>query len=155
MAFYLLNSLGFFVLLIGWSSLGVRGCTCVLLLVSCSVLGRSVASVLVLVCSVLLPCFPGNKAEEQKNRRTEARMTLDVRSLVYAPSVSVFPARSGFTPGWVYVHVCGRTHCCCCRVLFLTVVLVAIVDTSHQHYHASSQNIPPHIEITLRNKARM
>ena len=25
----------------------------------CSVLGQSVASVLVLVCSVLLPCFPG------------------------------------------------------------------------------------------------
>ena len=35
-------------------------------------------------------------------------MTLDVRSLAYAPGVSVFPARSGFTPGWVYVHVdCG------------------------------------------------
>ena len=41
--------------------------------------------------------------------------------LTYAPGVSVFPARSGFTPGWVYVHVCGGTHCCCCRVLFLTV----------------------------------
>ena len=47
-------------------------------------------------------------------------MTLDVRSLAYAPGVSVFPARSGFTPGWVYVHVGGGTHCCC-PVLFLTV----------------------------------
>jgi len=27
-------------------------------------------------------------------------MTLDVRSLAYAPGVSVFPAGSGFTPGW-------------------------------------------------------
>jgi len=30
-------------------------------------------------------------------------MTLDVRSLAYGPGVSVFPARSGFTPGWVIV----------------------------------------------------
>jgi len=48
-------------------------------------------------------------------------MTLDVRSLAYAPGVSVFPARSGFSPGWVYFHVGGGTHCCCCRVLFRTV----------------------------------
>jgi len=47
------------VLLIGSLSLGVLGCTCVLLLVGCSVLGRSVASVLVLVCSVLVSCFQG------------------------------------------------------------------------------------------------
>ena len=51
----------------------------------------------------------------------EVRVTLDVMSLAYAPVVSVFPARSGFTPGWVYVHVCGGTHCSCCPVLFLTV----------------------------------
>jgi len=50
-------------------------------------------------------------------------MTLDVWSLAYAPGVSVFPARSGFTPGWVYVHVGGGTHCCC-RVLFLLCVAV-------------------------------
>ena len=41
--FCLMYSLGFFVLLIGSSSLGVRGCTCVRLLVGCSVLGWSVA----------------------------------------------------------------------------------------------------------------
>jgi len=56
-------------------------------------------------------------------------MTLDVWSFAYAPNVSVFPARSGFTPGWVYVYVGGGTH--------------------------SSQSIPPHMEITLRSKARM
>jgi len=27
--------------------------------------------------------------------------------LTYAPGVSVFPATSGFTPGWVYVHAGG------------------------------------------------
>jgi len=27
--------------------------------------------------------------------------------LTYAPGVSVFPSRSGFTPGCVYVHVGG------------------------------------------------
>jgi len=41
-----MNSLGF-LLLIGSSSLGILGYTCVLLLVGCSVLERSVASVLV------------------------------------------------------------------------------------------------------------
>jgi len=43
----------------------------------------------------------------------------NINSLVlpYAPGVSVFSARSGFTPGWVYVHVGGGTPCCCCRVL--------------------------------------
>jgi hypothetical protein len=46
-----------------------------------------------------------------------------INSLVrtYAPGVSVFPARSGFTPGLVYVRVGGGTHCCCCHVLFLAV----------------------------------
>jgi len=41
--------------------------------------------------------------------------------LTYAPGVSVFLARSGFTPGCVCVHVGGGTHCCCCPVLFVTV----------------------------------
>ena len=31
--------------------------------------------------------------------------------LTYTPGVCVFPARSGFTPGWVYVHVGGGTAC--------------------------------------------
>ena len=48
-------------------------------------------------------------------------MILDVRSLSYAPGVSVFPPRSGFTPGRVYAHMGGGAHCCCCRVLFLNV----------------------------------
>lgn len=30
--------------------------------------------------------------------------------LTYTPGVNVFPAHSGFTPGWVYVHVGGGTH---------------------------------------------
>ena len=38
-------------------------------------------------------------------------MTLDVQSLAYAAGVSVFPTRSGFTPGWVYVHVGGGDAC--------------------------------------------
>jgi len=38
-------------------------------------------------------------------------MTLDVWSPAYVPGVSVFPAHSGFTPGWVYVHVGGGTAC--------------------------------------------
>jgi len=38
-------------------------------------------------------------------------MTLDAWSLAYAPGVSVFPARSGFTPRWVKAH----TYC---HVLF-------------------------------------
>jgi len=47
-------------------------------------------------------------------------MTLDAWYLAYAPGVSVLPVRSGFTPGRVYFHVVGGTHCCC-HVLFLTV----------------------------------
>ena len=39
----------------------------------------------------------------------ETRMALDAWSLVYAPGVSVFPARSGFTPGLVYFYVGGGT----------------------------------------------
>ena len=31
--------------------------------------------------------------------------------LTYTPGVCVFPACSGFTPGWVYVHVGGGTAC--------------------------------------------
>jgi len=62
-------------------------------------------------------------------------MTLDVRSLAYAPSVSVFPARSGFTPGWVYVHVgCGTHCCCCCHVLFLTVCSCFLNCTAIVHH---------------------
>ena len=52
--------------------------------------------------------------------------------LTYAPGVSVFPARSGFTPGWVYVHVGGGTHCCC-RVLFLTVCSCILHCTAIVH----------------------
>jgi len=46
----------------------------------------------------------------------------------------------------------------------IKVYLMAILDNytfrpllaiSHWHYHASSQSILPHIEITVRNKARM
>ena len=48
-------------------------------------------------------------------------MTLDVRSLAYAPGVSVIPARSGFTPRWVYVYVGGGTHCRCCLSLCVAV----------------------------------
>jgi len=47
-------------------------------------------------------------------------MALDAWSLVYAPRISVFPARSGFTPGWVYVHVGGGINCCYLE-LFLPV----------------------------------
>jgi len=49
-------------------------------------------------------------------------MALDAWSLAFAPGAGVFPARSGFTPGCVYFHVGGGTHCCCCPVLFLTYV---------------------------------
>jgi len=31
--------------------------------------------------------------------------------LTYSPGVCVFPAHSGFTPGWVYVHVGGGAVC--------------------------------------------
>jgi len=48
-------------------------------------------------------------------------MALDASYLAYAPGVSVLPACSGFTPGWVYFHVCGDTHSCCYHTLFLTV----------------------------------
>ena len=51
----------------------------------------------------------------------EGRMALDAWSLACSPGVSVFPARSGFTLGWVYFHVGGVAHCCCCHVPFLTV----------------------------------
>jgi len=53
--------------------------------------------------------------------------------LTYAPGISVLPARSGFTPGWVYVHVGGGTHCCCCRVLFLTVCSCFLHRTAIVH----------------------
>ena len=59
-------------------------------------------------------------------------MTLDVRSLAYAPSVSVFPVRSGFTPGCVYVRVGGGTPCCC-RVLFLKVCSCCLRCTAVAH----------------------
>jgi len=36
-------------------------------------------------------------------------------------SIYLDPRCSGFPSGWVYVHVGGGTHCCCCHVLFLTV----------------------------------
>jgi len=39
--------------------------------------------------------------------------TINSLVLNYAPGVSMFPAHSGFIPGWVYVHVGGGTHCCC------------------------------------------
>ena len=31
--------------------------------------------------------------------------------LTYTPGVCVFPVPSGFTPGWVYVHVGGGAMC--------------------------------------------
>ena len=31
--------------------------------------------------------------------------------LTYTPGVCVFPARSGFNPGWAYVHVGGDVAC--------------------------------------------
>jgi len=67
-------------------------------------------------------------------------MTLDVRSLGYAPGVGVFPARSSFTPGWVCVHVCGGTHCCCC-VLSLTVCSCFLHCTATVHREALCHTI--------------
>ena len=54
-------------------------------------------------------------------------MTLDVRSLAYAPGVSVLPARSGFTPGWVYVHVCGGAACLTSLIYWALVLLEFVV----------------------------
>ena len=54
-------------------------------------------------------------------------MTLDVRSLAYAPGVSVFPARSGFTPGWVYVHVDGGAVCLISLIYWALVLLEFVV----------------------------
>ena len=59
--------------------------------------------------------------------------TINSLVLTYAPGVSVFPARSGFTPGWMYVHVSGDTHCCCCHVLFLTVCSCVLHCTAIVH----------------------
>ena len=58
--------------------------------------------------------------------------TINSLVLTYAPGVSVFPARSSFTPGWVYVHVGGGTRCCC-RVPFLTVCSCFLLCTATVH----------------------
>jgi hypothetical protein len=55
-------------------------------------------------------------------------MTLDVRSLAYAPCVE-FPARSGFTLGWVYVHV-GGGPACLISLVYLALVLLEFVVCS-------------------------
>jgi len=39
-------------------------------------------------------------------------MAVDAWSLAYAPDVSVFTARSGFTPGWVVAHTVVVTMYC-------------------------------------------
>ena len=61
--------------------------------------------------------------------------------LTYTPGVSVFPARSGFTPGWVYVHVGGGTHCCFYRVLFLTVCSCFLLCTAIVHHETLCHTI--------------
>jgi len=67
-------------------------------------------------------------------------MTLDVWSLAYAPGVSVFPARSSFTPGWVYANVGGGTHCCC-PVLFFTVCSCFLLCTAIVHHETLCHTI--------------
>jgi len=54
-------------------------------------------------------------------------MTFDVRSLAYAPGVSVFPACSGFTPGWVYVRVDGGAACLISLIYWALVMLEFVV----------------------------
>jgi len=47
-------------------------------------------------------------------------------ALTYAPCVSVFPARSGFTPGWVYVHVGGGAACLISHIYVSTEYLLML-----------------------------
>ena len=49
-------------------------------------------------------------------------MTLEAQSLAYIPGVCVFPARSGFTPGWAYVLVGGCAACLICPRLGTCIV---------------------------------
>jgi len=64
-------------------------------------------------------------------------MTLDVRSLAYAPGVSVFPARSGFTLGrcmsmWVVAHtLVVAVYCFLLCVAVFFAVLHVVVQYSH------------------------
>jgi len=46
--------------------------------------------------------------------------------LTYSPGVCVFPAHSGFTPGWVYVHV-GGGAVCLINLLYWALVLLEFV----------------------------
>ena len=47
--------------------------------------------------------------------------------LTYTPGVCVFPARSTFTPGWVYVHVGGGAMCLISPILGTCIVGVCCV----------------------------
>ena len=47
--------------------------------------------------------------------------------LTYTPGVCVFPARSGFTPGWVYVLVGGGATCLISPMLGACIVGVCCV----------------------------
>ena len=47
--------------------------------------------------------------------------------LTYTPGVCVFPACSGFTPGWVYVHVGGGATCLIGPLLGTRIVGVCCV----------------------------
>ena len=51
----------------------------------------------------------------------------------YAPGVCVFPARSDFTPRWVYVHVGDGDACLISLIYWALVLLECVVCCSAQH----------------------
>ena len=62
--------------------------------------------------------------------------------LIYTPGVCVFPARSGFTPGWVYVHVVSGAACLICPKLGTFVAGFCCVLRCNSRPH--SQNTMSH-----------
>ena len=60
-------------------------------------------------------------------------MTLEAQSLAYIPGVCVFPARSGFSPGWAYVLVGGCAACLICPRLGTCRIFDVLHCTSRRH----------------------
>ena len=73
-----------------------------------------------------VPLFPWGRVAGRHE------MTLQAQSLAYIPGVCVFPAHSGFTPGWAYVLVVGCAACLICPRLVTCIVGFLMCLALHQ-----------------------
>jgi hypothetical protein len=72
--------------------------------------------------------------------------------LTYTPGVCVFPARSGFTPGWVYVHVGGGAVCLISPILGTCIVAVCFVLHCTGRPHSQNTSNFVHLVMYRGNK---